>query len=168
MQSRACSETGQPSASASRKISIHSEGRFPALSASAKRMPSPAISKWRPTRVDAGAFRGRPGRALHAAELAGDGAGVLEVVAHQRLDALPRAVALAADGVGDALLELVGQHVGVAAGLGVQDAADLQQEILGVAEGAGGAGAIAVGALAAERLQVAHRGRCRAVRPARS
>ena len=30
MQSSACSETGQPSASASRKISSHSDGRFPA------------------------------------------------------------------------------------------------------------------------------------------
>ena len=76
MQSSACSETGQPSASASRKISIHSDGRLPALSGSTKRMPSPAISKCRPTRVDAGAFGRRPGGALHAAELAGDGAGV--------------------------------------------------------------------------------------------
>ena len=108
-------------------------------------------------------------RALHAAELAGNGAGVLEVVAHQRLDLLPRPVAPAADGVGDALLELVGQHVGVAAGLGVQDAADLQQEILGVERaGRRRRGRVAVAALAAERLQVAHRGRCRAVRPARS
>ena len=87
----------------------------------------------RPTRVTPARSAGGLAARCDAAELAGNGAGVLEVVAHQRLDPLPRAVALAAEGVGDALLELVGQHVGVAAGLGVQDAADLQQEILGVA-----------------------------------
>ena len=139
MQSRACSETGQPSASASRKISSHSEGRLLALVGVDE---TDAVAGNLEVAADAGragAFRRRPGGALHAAELAGDGAGVLEIVAHQRLDALPRAVAGAGDGLGDALLELVGQHVGVAAGLGVQDAADLQQKILGVADGACGA-----------------------------
>ena len=64
MQSSACSETGQPSASASRKISIHSDGRLPALVGVDE---TDAVAGNLEVAADAGragAFGRRPGGAL--------------------------------------------------------------------------------------------------------
>ena len=55
-----------------------------------------------------------------------------EVVAHQRLDALLRLSALAAEHLGHLFLELVGQEVDVASALEVQHRADAQQKVLGL------------------------------------
>ena len=159
MQSRACSDTGQPSASASRKISSHSEGR---VAGAVGIDEADAVAGDLEVPADAGrggAFGGRPGGALRAAELAGDARGR----AGNTRPSAPRRAAVRSRPsqpmrVGDALLQLVGQHVGVAAGFGVEHAADPQQELLGVAGPVPTARARSASrALAAERLQVAHR-----------
>ena len=69
-----------------------------------------------------------------------DGARVTEVVAHQPLDALLRLRARIPEHVRRLLLQLVAEHVLVAAGFEVQDRSHAQQEILRVLEPAGSAG----------------------------
>ena len=132
MQSSACSDTGQPSASASRKISGHSDGRRGGGRGIGE---ADAVGGDLEVPADAGRRCGvdrQPGAALRAGQLARDAARVAEIDAHQRFDALPDVVPGAAERIGDPLLQLVGQDVGVAAAFGVKDAAHPQQEVLGV------------------------------------
>ncbi len=65
---------------------------------------------------------------------AADDAGVAEVVAHQALDPLPRLGAWVAETIRGPLLQVVAEHVVVAAGLEVQQRAHAQQEVFGVLE----------------------------------
>ena len=72
--------------------------------------------------------------------------GVPEVVPHQAFHALLRLPALAAEHLGHLLLQLVGQHVHVAAALEMQNRADALQELFGLVELPGGAIELGVGA----------------------
>ena len=69
-----------------------------------------------------------------------------EILPHQRFHALLRLPALAAEHLGDFLLQLVRQHVHVAVALEVQDRADALEELLGVLQLARGAIVLGVGA----------------------
>ena len=71
---------------------------------------------------------------------------VAEVLPHQRLDALLRLPALAAEHLGDFFLQLVGQQVDVAAAFEVQNRADALKEILGLLQLPRGALELDIGA----------------------
>ena len=81
-----------------------------------------------------------------------------EVHAHQRLDATVGIVAGTAQGVGDALLKLVGQHIGVAARFDVQQRADAQQELLRFLQRVSRARAFAFERLRMQRAEIARDG----------
>ena len=96
-------------------------------------------------------------RATDAGERPCRRAGVAEVLAHQRFDALLRLPALAAEHLGDALLQLVRQDVDVAPALEVQHRADAQEEVFGVLELAVGALELALGPAGPELPDMARR-----------
>ena len=96
----------------------------------------------------------RRGRAPHPGERPRRGPRVTEVVAHQRFDPLLRLSALAAEHLGHFLLQLVGQHVHVAAALEVQNRADALKELFGLVELPRGAIELGVGAARLEQPDV--------------
>ncbi len=77
-----------------------------------------------------------------------------EVVAHQRFHPLLRLPALAAEHLGHLLLQLVGQHVHVAAAVEVQNRAHALQELFRLVELARGAIELGVGAAGLEQPDV--------------
>ena len=81
-----------------------------------------------------GRSRQRPHGALRSRLCPRGRPGVPEVHPHQRFDAAARVAAVAAQRVGDALLELVGQHVHIAAALDVEYGAHAEQELFRLAQ----------------------------------
>ena len=77
-----------------------------------------------------------------------------EVLPHQRFHTLLRLPALAAEHLGHLFLQLVGQHVDVAAAFKVQNRADPLEEVLGIVELPGGAIELGVGSARLEEPDV--------------
>ena len=144
MQLSACSETAQPFESARRNSSSHSPGREAARVRSRKRTPSGVISKWRPTWREPPRTGDRRHRPAGPFEAARHRPGVAEVLAHQRLDPLLRLPAARAEDLGDALLQIVAEHVDVAPGLEVEHRPGPLQEVLGLEQLARAAVGLAV------------------------
>ena len=94
--------------------------------------PAPSSTRFAPRSTRVAAASLAMDRAVRAFEAASDRARMAEVLAHQRFDPLLRAGAEATQPVGRHLLQVVAQHVRVAAGLEMEDRPHAQQEVLGL------------------------------------